>query len=102
MSQRWRDDLSAIMEAAEETRRAGERIASAPRTSLELADSAAAILTQAQEAAVRSAGEAAAVAREAADQQHAFEELEHGAQELSGVAARLTQSVRFIRRDTGT
>jgi methyl-accepting chemotaxis protein len=101
MSQRWRDDLSVIMEAAEETRRAGERIASAPRTSLEQADTAAAILTQAQEAAVRSAGEAAEVAREAAEQQRAVEDLERGAQELSEVAGRLTDSVRFIRRDTG-
>ena len=101
MSQRWRDDLSAIMEAAEETRRAGERIAAAPRASLELADAATAMLTQAQEAAVRSAGEAAEVAREAAEQQHAVEDLEHGAQELSGVTQRLTESVRFIRRDDG-
>jgi methyl-accepting chemotaxis protein len=102
MSQRWRDDLSAILQAAEDTRRAGERIAEAPRQSVELADGAATILTQAQEAAERSAGEAAQVAREAAEQQHAVEDLEHGAQELSGVADRLTESVQFIRRGSET
>jgi methyl-accepting chemotaxis protein len=101
MSQRWRDDLSAIMQAAEETRRVGDRIAEAPRSSLGLADTAATILTQAQEAAVRSAGQAAEVAREAAEQQHAVEDLEHGAKELSGVAHRLAESVRFLRPDDG-
>jgi methyl-accepting chemotaxis protein len=102
MSQRWRDDLTAILQAAEDTRRAGERIAEAPRESVELADAAATILRQAQEAAERSADEAAQVARDVAEQQHAAEGLEHGAQELSAVADRLTTSVQFIRRGAET
>jgi methyl-accepting chemotaxis protein len=97
VSERWRDDLTGIMRAAEATRRMGEQIAEVPRASLELAASAEQVLTQARDAAARSAEQAAAVAREAADQQRAAEALEHGAGELAAATSRLASSVRFIR-----
>jgi methyl-accepting chemotaxis protein len=95
-SNRWRAELDAIVQSAEETRRAGERIAEVPRANLELADAASKTLEQAREAAGRSAAEAEAVAAEAAEQRHAIEELARGAQELSGIAERLATSVKFV------
>ena len=97
VSERWREDLTGIMRAAEDARRAGERIAEVPRTSLELAGSAQEVLTQARDAAARSAEQAAAVARDAAEQQRAAEALERGAGDLSTATGRLAASVRFIR-----
>jgi methyl-accepting chemotaxis protein len=95
-SARWRDELGAIVDAAEDTRSAGEHMAEAPRSSLELADKASAVLADAKEAAAQSAQEAAAVASEAAHQRDSVEELERGAGELSRIAERLAKAVRFI------
>jgi methyl-accepting chemotaxis protein len=97
VSERWRDDLTGIMRAAEDTRRAGDQIAEVPRASLELAASAQQVLTQARDAAARSAEQAAAVARDATQQQRAAEALERGAGELAAATGRLASSVRFIR-----
>jgi methyl-accepting chemotaxis protein len=97
VSERWREDLSGILRAAEDTRRAGEQIAMVPRASLELAASAQEALAQARDAATRSAEQAAAVARDASEQQRAAESLERGAGELSAATGRLTSSVHFIR-----
>jgi methyl-accepting chemotaxis protein len=97
VSERWRDDLTGIMRAAEDTRRAGDQIAEVPRMSLELAASAQHVLTQARDAAARSAEQAAGVARDASQQQRAAEALERGAGELAAATGRLTSSVRFIR-----
>jgi methyl-accepting chemotaxis protein len=101
VSARWREDLTGITRAAEETRRAGQQIADVPRASLALADSASHALGQATEAAARSAEEAAAVARDAADQQRAAEQLERSTHELSAVANQLAESVRLIRGERG-
>jgi methyl-accepting chemotaxis protein len=97
VSERWRDDLAGITRAAEDSRRAGERIIEAPRASLELAASAQEVLIQARDAAARSAEQAAAVARDASEQQRAAESLERGAGELTAATGRLTSSVRIIR-----
>jgi methyl-accepting chemotaxis protein len=95
-SGRWRGELGAIVDAAEDTRMAGEHMAETPRTSLELAEKASAVLADAREAAAQSAQEAAAVASEAAHQRDSVEELEQGARELSRIAERLGRAVRFI------
>jgi methyl-accepting chemotaxis protein len=97
VSARWREDLSGILRVAEETRRAGDRVADVPRASLELATATQGSLTQAGEAAARSAEQAAAVARDAADQQRATELLDRGARQLANASDRLATSVRFIR-----
>ncbi len=97
VSQRWRDDLSGIVRAAEDTRRVGEEIADAPRESLKLAEGAAETLAHAKDAAARSAQEAAAVARDADEQRRSAEDLERGARELAAIAQRLADSVRLIR-----
>lgn len=93
---RWRAELEAIVRVAEETRQAGERLVEVPRTNLEIADRAGETLADARAAASQSAGEAAAVARDAAEQRQAVEELERGARELAHAAEQLEQSVRFI------
>lgn len=95
-STRWREELDAIVASAEETRRAGERIAEVPRENLTLASEATEILLKARDAAGRSATEAGAVAAEAADQRRAIDQLVRGARELSGIADRLAGTVRFV------
>ncbi|HEX9727305.1 MAG TPA: methyl-accepting chemotaxis protein [Gemmatimonadales bacterium] len=102
-SERWREELGAIVDSAEEARRAGERMVDVPRSSMDLAGKAATVLGQAKRSAGRSADEAAAVARETADQRSTVEELERGARELSGVADQLAHGIRFIqgRRNDG-
>jgi methyl-accepting chemotaxis protein len=96
-SERWRAELDAIVHSAEETRRAGERIAEVPRANLKLADAASQTLHAARDAAGRSAQEAGAVAAEAAQQRRAIEELTRGTQELADIAERLAASVRFVQ-----
>lgn len=95
-SNRWRGELDAIVTSAEETRRAGERIAEVPRENLALASEATDILLKARDAAGRSATEAGAVAAEAAEQRRAIDQLVRGARELSGVADRLASTVQFV------
>ena len=99
LSDQWRHDLDSIMAAAEDTRRAGETIAHAPRAMLELAGEATGTLAAAREAADQSASEAAHVSREARDQQRAAEEIERGARRLAALAEELSRSVSFARRD---
>ncbi len=96
-SERWRAELDAIVQSAEETRRAGERIAEVPRANLELAGAASHTLHAARDAAGRSAQEAGAVAAEAAQQRRAIEDLTRGTQELADIAERLSASVRFVQ-----
>ena len=100
LSDQWRRDLDSIMGAAEDTRRAGQAIADAPKAMLELAGQATGALTAARDAADQSAGEAAHVAREAQEQRRAAEEIERGAARLTALAEELNRSVAFVRHDT--
>lgn len=99
LAERWRTDLSGIVDAAEETRRAGSAIAEAPRSMLSLADQTALALTEALAAANHSSGEAAHVAREVQEQRRATEDLENAAQRLATLADELNRSVAFVRGD---
>ena len=58
-------------------------------------------LEQARDAASTSSREAEAVAAAAAEQLRAIEDLARGASELSALADRLSQAVRFVRGENG-
>jgi methyl-accepting chemotaxis protein len=98
-SAQWTRDLGAIADAAAATTRAGRRVADAARASAEVAGEMSGVLAQAEAGAQGSSQEAAAVAAAAAEQLKAIEDLAQGATELSGVAERLAQAVRFVRGD---
>jgi methyl-accepting chemotaxis protein len=93
----WVTDLDSIGEAAGGTARAGKRVATTARASVELVSRIAASLGQAQSGAHSSTQEAEAVAAAAAEQLRAIEDLAQGATELSTLAEKLAQAVRFVR-----
>jgi methyl-accepting chemotaxis protein len=93
----WVTDLDSIGEAAGGTARAGKRVAATARASVELVGRMAASLGQAQSGAHSSTQEAEAVAAAAAEQLRAIEDLAQGATELSTLADKLAQAVRFVR-----
>jgi methyl-accepting chemotaxis protein len=97
----WVKDLDHIAEAAAETARAGKRVAEVGRQSAELAARITQTLGQARTAAQTSSQEAEAVAAAAAEQLRAIEDLAHGATELSALAEKLSQALRFMRGDNG-
>ena len=99
-STQWMKDLSAVGQAAAATARAGRQVADAARASAEVAGGMAASLTQAESGAQTSSQEATAVAAAASEQLRAIEDLAQGATELSGVAERLAQAVRFVRSES--
>ena len=97
----WVKDLDRIAEAAAETARAGKRVAEVGRHSAELAARITQTLGQARTAAQTSSQEAEAVAAAAAEQLRAIEDLAHGATELSALADKLSQALRFMRGENG-
>jgi methyl-accepting chemotaxis protein len=97
----WVKDLDRIAEAAAETARAGKRVAEVGRQSAELAARITQTLGQARTAAQTSTQEAEAVAAAAAEQLRAIEGLAHGATELSALADKLSQALRFMRGENG-
>ena len=97
----WVHDLDRIGEAAIETARAGKQVAELGRHSAELASKITESLGQARAAAQSSSQEAEAVAAAAAEQLRAIEDLAQGATELSALAERLSQALRFIRGGNG-
>ena len=97
----WVRDLDRIAEAAAETARAGKRVADVGRQSAELAARITETLGQARSAAQTSSQEAEAVAAAAAEQLRAIEDLAHGATELSALADKLSQALRFMRGENG-
>jgi methyl-accepting chemotaxis protein/putative methionine-R-sulfoxide reductase with GAF domain len=97
----WVQDLGRITDAAGETARAGKRVAEVARASAELAARMTATLGQAGTAAQTSTQEAEAVAAAAAEQLRAIEDLAQGATELSGLADKLSQALRFMRGENG-
>jgi methyl-accepting chemotaxis protein len=100
-SSAWVQDLDRIGEAAVETARAGKQVAELGRESAELAGKITESLGQARAAAQSSSQEAEAVAAAAAEQLRAIEDLAKGATELSALAERLAQALRFIRGGNG-
>jgi len=97
----WVKDLDRIAEAAAETARAGKRVAEVGRHSAELAARITQTLGQARTAAQTSTQEAEAVAAAASEQLRAIEDLAHGANELSALADKLSQALRFMRGENG-
>ena len=97
----WVKDLDRIAEAAAETARAGKRVAEVARHSAELAARITQTLGQARSAAQTSSQEAETVAAAAAEQLRAIEDLAHGATELSALADKLSQALRFMRGENG-
>ena len=97
----WVRDLDRIAEAAAETARAGKRVADVGRQSAELAARITQTLGQARTAAQTSTQEAEAVAAAASEQLRAIEDLAHGATELSTLADKLSQALRFMRGENG-
>jgi len=97
----WVKDLDRIAEAAAETARAGKRVAEVGRQSAELAARITQTLGQARSAAQTSTQEAEAVAAAASEQLRAIEDLAHGANELSALADKLSQALRFMRGENG-
>ena len=97
----WLQDLDRIATAAAETARAGKRAADVARASAELASKMTETLGQARTAAQTSTEEAEAVAAAAAEQLRAIEDLARGATELSTLADRLAQALRFMRGENG-
>ena len=97
----WVKDLDRIAEAAAETARAGKRVADVGRQSAELAARITQTLGQARTAAQTSTQEAEAVAAAASEQLRAIEDLAHGATELSTLADKLSQALRFMRGENG-
>jgi methyl-accepting chemotaxis protein len=100
-SAEWVQDLDRIADAAAGTARAGTRVADVARASVDLAARIAQTLERARDGAHTSTQEAQAVAAAAADQLKAIEDLTHGATELSTLADRLSQAVRFVRGENG-
>jgi len=100
-STEWVQDLDRIADAAARTARSGHHVAEVARASVELATRIAQTLEQAKSSARTSTQEAEAVATAAAEQLKAIEELTQGATELSALADRLSQAVRFVRGENG-
>jgi methyl-accepting chemotaxis protein len=97
----WVEDLGRITDAAAETARAGKRVAEVARHSAELAARITQALGQARAAAQTSTQEAEGVAAAAAEQLRAIEDLVNGATDLSALADKLSQAVRFMRGENG-
>src|SRR3989441_6280087 len=100
-SAEWVQDLDRIADAAARTARAGHHVAEVARASVDLATRITHTLGQAQSSAQASTQEAEAVATAATEQLKAIEDLTQGATELSALADRLSQAVRFVRGENG-
>ncbi len=93
----WGGQLGGIVTSASRARETGERMVDVPRHNLELAEQTRRVLSDAQSAASRSAGEAAGVASAATEQLRAVQALARGAAELRNLADQLAEGVRFMR-----
>ena len=97
----WVKDLDHIAEAASGTARAGKRVAELARATADLTGRIAQSLEQARSGAQSSTQEAEAVAAAATEQLKAIEDLARGATQLSGLADKLAQALRFVRGENG-
>jgi methyl-accepting chemotaxis protein len=96
-SSEWSESLAHIVDTAEMTRRAGERMAALPEENLKIARDTNQVVEQARAAAVSSAGEAADLAAATQAQLQAIQELIRGGAELSHVAKQLAAAARFMQ-----
>ncbi len=95
----WSDALTDIVDTAEKTRRAGERMAVLPEENLKIAQETNQIVEQARSAAASSASEAADLAAATQAQLQAIQELIRGGAELSHVAHQLAEATRFLQQE---
>ena len=95
----WSDSLTDIVDTAEKTRRAGERMAVLPEENLKIAQETNQIVEQARSAAASSASEAADLAAATQAQLQAIQELTRGGAELSHVAHQLAEATRFLQQE---
>lgn len=93
----WGSELADVVRTADAARVAGDRMTGIPRQNLELAEGVRRLLAETQEAAGRSARDAAEVARAAREQARAIEELARGTGALSSLAGELSHGTRFLR-----
>jgi methyl-accepting chemotaxis protein len=95
----WSESLTHIVDTAEMTRRAGERIALLPDENLKIAQETNEIVEQARSAAASSASEAASLSTATQAQLQAIQELIRGGAELSHVAHQLAEATRFLQQE---
>jgi len=101
-SNNWSDSLTHIVDAAEKTRRVGERMVVLPEENLKIAQETNQIVEQARSAAASSASEAADLAAATHAQLQAIQELIRGGAELSHVAHELAEATRFLQQEAPT
>jgi methyl-accepting chemotaxis protein/putative methionine-R-sulfoxide reductase with GAF domain len=95
-SQQWGTSLGHIVEVAEATRKAGERMVELPRANLDIAKETTQMLEEARAAAASSANEASQLANATTAQLQAIQELIRGGAELSLLAQQLSEATRFL------
>jgi methyl-accepting chemotaxis protein len=98
-SEQWGASLGHIVEVAEATRRAGERMVELPQENLDIAEETNRILEEARSAATSSANEASQLANATAAQLQAIQELIRSGAELAHLAQELSQATRFLHND---
>jgi methyl-accepting chemotaxis protein len=95
----WSDSLTHIVDTAEKTRRAGERMAVLPEENLKIAQETNHLVEQARSAAASSASEAANLAAATQVQLQAIQELIRDGAELSHVAHQLAETTQFLQQE---
>jgi methyl-accepting chemotaxis protein len=98
-SEGWGQRLAEIVQTADETRAAGDRMARIPRENLTLSEQVKTTLAGALESARASAAEAAELAASAGDQLDAIRDLSRGASDLAELARQLREGARFVGGD---
>jgi methyl-accepting chemotaxis protein len=98
-SGQWSASLGHIVEVAEATRRAGERMVELPQGNLDIAEETNRMLEEAHSAAASSASEAADLAGATTAQLQAIQELIRGGSELSQLAQQLSDATRFLHHN---
>ncbi len=98
-SERWSASLGHIVDVAEATRKAGERMVELPQENLDIAEETNSILAEARAAAASSANEASQLAAATSAQLQAIQELIRNGAELSHLAQQLSEATRFLHHD---
>lgn len=95
-SEQWGTSLGHIVEVAEATRKAGERMTELPRENLDIAEETTHILEEARAAAASSANEASQLANATSAQLQAIQELIRNGVELSLLTQQLSEATSFL------
>jgi len=98
-SEQWGTSLGHIVEVAEATRKAGERMTELPRENLDIAEETTRILEEARAAAASSANEASQLANATSAQLQAIQELIRNGVELSLLTQQLSEATSFLHYD---